>query len=198
MHPATGRVNGRITSYNVCYTKLLRFSHLFGNILSISTAEVITAVVVSCAVLAMVFLHFEEMFSITFDEEFARASGIPVDRLNIVIMVLTAVTVVLAMKVVGIMLTSALLVLPAVTAFQNARGFRSAMLTAVIASLVSLVSGVALSFSLDLPAGASIVVINVVFFGFAFMVRRIAEGSVITSYSIHYTKLYDPACRMNS
>ncbi len=152
------------------------FSYLFGNILSISTAEVITAVVVSCAVLAVVFFRFEEMFSITFDEEFARASGIPVDRLNIVIMVLTAVTVVLAMKVVGIMLTSALLVLPAVTAFQNARGFRSAMLTAVVASLASLVSGVALSFSLDLPAGASIVVINVVFFGFAFTVRRIAEG----------------------
>ena len=152
------------------------FSYLFGNILAISTAELITAVGVSCAVLVTVFFHFEEMFSITFDEEFARASGIPVDRINTVIMVLTAVTVVLAMKVVGIMLTSALLVLPAVTAFQNARGFRNAMLIAVFASLASLVSGVALSFSFDLPAGASIVIINAVLFGIAFMVRHIAEG----------------------
>jgi len=82
------------------------------------------------------------------------------------------------MKVVGIMLTSALLVLPAVTAFQNARGFRNAMLIAVFASLASLVSGIALSFSLDLPAGASIVVINVFFFGLAFMVRHFFEGMV--------------------
>jgi zinc transport system permease protein len=80
------------------------------------------------------------------------------------------------MKVVGIMLTSALLVLPAVTAFQNARGFRNAMLIAAFVSLASLVSGISFSFSLDLPAGASIVVINVAFFGLAFMVRRIAEG----------------------
>jgi len=152
------------------------FSYLFGSILSISTAEVITAVVVSCAVLATVYFYLDEIFSITFDEEFARASGLPVDRINIIIMVLTAITVVLAMKVVGIMLTSALLVLPAVTAFQNARGFRNAMLIAVFASLASLVSGVALSFSLDLPAGASIVAVNVVFFGFAFIVRHMAEG----------------------
>lgn len=152
------------------------FSYLFGNILSISVSEVITAFIVSCAVLAAVYYHFEEIFSITFDEEFARASGIPVDRINTMIMVLTAVTVVLAMKVVGIMLTSALLVLPAVTAFQNARGFRNAMLVAPLASLLSLVSGIALSFSLDLPAGALIVVINFIFFCAAFLVRNLAGG----------------------
>jgi len=153
------------------------FSYLFGNILSISMSEVITAVIVSCAVLGAVNFHFEEIFSITFDEEFARASGIPVDRINAMIMVLTAVTVVLAMKVVGIMLTSALLVLPAVTAFQNARGFRNAMVIASLVSLLSLVTGVALSFSLNLPSGASIVVINFVFFGVAFLFRRIAAGT---------------------
>jgi zinc transport system permease protein len=153
------------------------FSYLFGNILAISTTEVMTATVVSCMVLGAVWRYFEEIFSLTFDEEFARATGIPVDRINALLMVLTAVTVVLAMKVVGIMLTSALLVLPAVTAFQNARGFRNAMLIASVVSLVSLVAGIALSFSLNLPSGASIVVINFLFFCGAFLVRYAAGSS---------------------
>jgi zinc transport system permease protein len=152
------------------------FSYLFGSILSISVTEVATAVVISLAVLATVYAHFDEIFSITFDEEFAKASGIPVDRINTLLMMLTAVTVVLAMKVVGIMLTSALLVLPAVTAFQNARGFRNAMAIAAVSSLLSLVSGIFVSFSLDLPAGATIVVINFIFFAFSFLLRRMARG----------------------
>jgi len=153
------------------------FSYLFGNILSISMTEVVTAVIISLSVLAAVYVYFDEIYSITFDEEFARASGIPVDRINTVLMVLTAVTVVLAMKVVGIMLTSALLVLPAVTAFQNARGFRNAMLLASISALLSLVLGVLFSFALNLPAGASIVLINFFIFACSYLLRRMARGT---------------------
>jgi zinc transport system permease protein len=148
------------------------FSYLFGNILSISTVEVAVAVVISLSVLAAIYFLFDEIFSITFDEDFARASGIPVDRINAVLMVLTAVTVVLTMKVVGIMLTSALLVLPAVTAFQNARGFRNAIIIAAVSSLLALVSGVFISFALNLPAGATIVLVNVFLFCGAFLFRH--------------------------
>ncbi len=148
------------------------FSYLFGNILSISAGEVFAAVIISLSVLGAIFFFFDEIFSITFDEEFARASGIPVDRINTVLMVLTAVTVVLTMKVVGIMLTSALLVLPAVTAFQNARGFRNAIIIASVSSLLSLVSGIFISFTLNLPAGATIVMINVFLLCGAFLFRH--------------------------
>ena len=154
------------------------FSYLFGNILAISTAEVMTAAIVSCVVLGAVGLLFDQIFSLTFDEEFARASGIPVDRINALLMVLTAVTVVLAMKVVGIMLTSALLVLPAVTAFQNARGFRNAILVACLVSFVSLTAGIALSFRFNLPSGASIVIVNFLFFSGAFLLRHAAGRGV--------------------
>ena len=147
------------------------FSYLFGNILSISTLEVAAAVVISLSVLAAIYFFFDEIFSITFDEDFARASGIPVNRINAVLMVLTAVTVVLTMKVVGIMLTSALLVLPAVTAFQNARGFRNAIIIASISSLLSLVAGVFISFALNLPAGATIVMVNVFLLCGSFLFR---------------------------
>jgi len=148
------------------------FSYLFGNILSISTIEVAVSVLISLSVLAAIYLFFDEIFSITFDEDFARASGIPVDRINAVLMLLTAVTVVLTMKVVGIMLTSALLVLPAVTAFQNARGFRNAIIMAAVSSLFSLVSGVFISYALNLPAGATIVMVNVFLFGGSFLFRH--------------------------
>jgi len=147
------------------------FSYLFGNILSISALEVAAAVVISLTVLAAIYFFFHEIFSITFDEDFARASGIPVDRINAVLMALTAVTVVLTMKVVGIMLTSALLVIPAVTAFQNARGFRNAIIIASISSLLSLVAGIFISFALNLPAGATIVMVNVLLFCSAFLFR---------------------------
>ncbi len=152
------------------------FSYLFGNILSISATEVTVACVISLVVLSSVYIYFDELFSITFDEEFARASGIPVDRINTILMVLTAVTVVLAMKVAGIMLTSALLVLPAVTAFQNARGFRNAMLVAALSSLVALLSGIVVSFVWDLPAGAMIVMINFFFFVCSFLFRHMTRG----------------------
>ena len=148
------------------------FSYLFGSILSVSSTEVGTSAAVCVAVLVVLYVNYEEIFSITFDEDFARASGVPVDRINGLLMVLTAVTVVLAMKVVGIMLTSALLVLPAVTAFQLATGFRNAMAIAGASSLLSLVSGVFISYAFNLPAGAAIVLVNVLFLTISFFARQ--------------------------
>lgn len=144
------------------------FSYLFGNILAISAAEVLTAVVLSMAALLIVYLYYHELLSITFDEEFARASGINADRLNAVVVLLTAVTVVLTMRVVGILLTSALLILPAVTSLQLARGFRHSLVIASAASVFSVVAGIALSFYADLPTGATIVLINLLLFVAAF------------------------------
>ncbi|MCX5857596.1 MAG: metal ABC transporter permease, partial [Deltaproteobacteria bacterium] len=108
------------------------FSYLFGNILAISDAEVMVSIVLSLFVLLLIYVYYHEIFSITFDEEFARASGIDTKKINAMLVLLAAVTVVLAMNVVGIMLVSALLILPAVTALQLARGFRN---TLVIAGL---------------------------------------------------------------
>ncbi len=95
-------------------------------------------------------------------------------RINIVLTFLTAITVVLAVKVVGVMLVSALLILPAVTALQLARGFGSAMLIATLDAVVSVLSGITLSFFLDIPAGATIVMVNAVFFGSALLYKKIS------------------------
>ncbi|MBA4371612.1 MAG: ABC transporter [Thermodesulfovibrio sp.] len=148
------------------------FSYLFGNILSISGYEVISSIGLSILVMAVIVFYFNEILSITFDEEFARASGINTGRINAILVMLTGVTVVLTMKVVGIMLTSALLILPASTAFQLARGFRNAMAIAAGTSVFSVVAGIVISFVMNLPTGATIVLLNAGFFLAAFLFKQ--------------------------
>ncbi len=154
------------------------FSYLFGNILSIGTGDVITAIAVSSIVLLIVYFNYQDILSLTFDEEFAIASGINAARINAVIVIMTAVTVVLTMKIVGIMLTSALLILPAVTAFQVARGFGKAIVIAAVVSLFSVFAGIVASFSMNLPAGASIVMVNFLLFSLMFLYRNIRFSHV--------------------
>jgi zinc transport system permease protein len=149
------------------------FSYLFGNILAISIEEVYTAIALSVIVLAVIVFNYYDIFSITFDEEFARASGINAARINAMIVMFTAITVVLTMKVVGIMLASALLIFPAVTAFQIARGFKSALSIAAVVAVISLFAGIALSLLLNLPTGASIVIVHFVFFTLAFTLKSV-------------------------
>ncbi len=148
------------------------FSYLFGNILSISGTEVYTSIALSVIVLLAIFLNYYEVFSLTFDEEFAKASGIDTERINRLIVLFTAITVVLSMKVVGIMLTSALLILPAVTAFQVAKGFKHALIFAAVFSLFSVNSGIFISFIFNLPTGATIVLLNFLLFLLALSYKK--------------------------
>jgi zinc transport system permease protein len=152
------------------------FSTLFGNILAIGQGEMVISVALSIVVLAVILLFFNDIFSMTFDEEFARVSGIATERISVTLVLLTAVTVVLAMNVVGVMLVSALLVLPAVTALQLARGFRTAMLISAGTALVSVTGGIFISVSLNLPSGATIVMTNFVLFLAAFAARVVRGG----------------------
>ena len=151
------------------------FSYLFGNILSISNQEVYLSLGLSITVLLIIIVLYNDLFSVTFDEEFARITGVKTERINLVLIFLTAVTVVLAIKVVGIMLVSALLILPAVTALQVARGFKSTMVLAILDSIISVVLGITISFFLNLPTGATIVLINAAFFGIALLYKSIAR-----------------------
>ncbi len=140
------------------------FSYLFGNILAVSYAEAALALLLALGVLIFLGLNYRQIMTMTYDEEFAKTTGIKTRRLNIITVILTAVTVVLAMRVAGIMLTSALLILPAVTALQLARGFVSALIIAAAVSILAVILGIIASFLLDLPAGASIVLVNFLLF----------------------------------
>jgi zinc transport system permease protein len=147
-------------------------SYLFGNILSITTQEVGIAFALFCVVLLLLSLFFNDLFAIAFDEELARVSGIRTTTINAVLVLLTALSVVLAMKLVGIMLISSLLILPAVSALQLARSFKACVALAALQGGCSVVAGIFLSFAANLPTSAMIVLLNLLFFSLAFLARR--------------------------
>ena len=148
------------------------FSYLFGSILAISTLEVYLSIGLSLFVLVMIRLFYYDLFLCTFDEEAARVSGIKVGVINKILILLTAMTIVLGIKVVGTMLVSSLIIFPPVTALQLARGFKAAMVLAALAAVVSVVGGILISILADLPTGATIVIVNGVLFCIARLFRR--------------------------
>jgi zinc transport system permease protein len=158
-------------------------SYLFGNILSITTQEVGIAFVLFCVVLLLLSLFFNDLFAIAFDEELARVSGIRTKTINAVLVLLTALSVVLAMKLVGIMLISSLLILPAVSALQLARSFKACVALAALQGGCSVVAGIFLSFAANLPTSAMIVLLNLLFFSLAFLVRRYLLNSTISQFN---------------
>jgi zinc transport system permease protein len=148
------------------------FSYLFGNILSVSAPEVVVSVIFSLAVLAIICIFYSDIFATTCDPEFAKVAGIRIGRINMIIALLTSVTVVLTMKVVGIMLTSSLLIIPAVTALQIARSFKKTMIIASCLGVASVIFGIVISFIVNLPTGAVIVMVNLFFFIVIFFCRN--------------------------
>ncbi len=147
-------------------------SYLFGNILAITREEVWIAAGLFGVVMLLLTLYFNDLLAITFNEDLARVSGISTQRINIVLVMLTALSVVLAMKLVGIMLISSLLILPAVSALQLARSFRACILLAALQGCCSVIIGIFVSFVTNLPTSATIVLINLLFFIMSFTARR--------------------------
>jgi zinc transport system permease protein len=148
------------------------FGYLFGNVLAIDPGEVWVAFLLALAVLAAVAFFYQEFLFLTFDSESARASGVRVERLDSLMAVLTAVTVVVGMKVVGILLISALLVIPAAAALQVARNFKGAMALSAALAVVSSAVGLIAAFFLDWPPSGTIVLVSGVLFLVLFASRQ--------------------------
>ena len=151
------------------------FSYLFGNILAISREEVVFSIILSVVVILMIVFSYYDLLSVTFDEEFAHVSGIDTKKINAILVLLTSLAVVLSMKVVGILLVSSLLILPAVTALQLAKGFRTTIVVAATSALLSVIAGITISLLANLPAGATIVMFNLLLFLIALVYKKTAK-----------------------
>lgn len=136
-------------------------SYMFGSILAMSREDVVLSVILSVVVLALYLFFYEKIFAVTFDAAFARATGIHTGWYHMLLAVLTAVTVVLGMRMMGALLISSLIIFPALTAMRVFRQYRSVILCAVCISVLSFVLGITMSFVLGTPAGASIVVVDI-------------------------------------
>lgn len=139
-------------------------SYLFGALTTTSRADLIGIAVLGAAVLAAMLFLRPALFAICHDEEYARVSGLPVRALNLLLAVTTAVTVTIAMRAVGLLLISALMVVPVATAQQVTRGFATTMALAMGIGLLSAGSGVWLAATADTALGATIVVLAIATF----------------------------------
>lgn len=140
------------------------FGYLFGSILAVSTFDLWLILVLGLAVVGVVMLLYKEFFFLSFDEELAKVNGLPVQGLYYLLLTLMSVTIVVSIKVVGIILVSALLVIPAAAAFQLTRRFRNMMILSVVLGVVSGVVGLILSYYFNLASGATIVITATIIF----------------------------------
>jgi len=147
-------------------------SYLFGDILAIEPLEVWLSIGLAGAVVIVILLNYRKLMYLTFDRDAAKASGVKTERFDILLTVLTAITVVLGMKVVGILLVTALLVIPAAAGLQVAARFKQALFLSCAVSFISVLVGLSAAFVFDLPASATIVLLAFVIFGVFFLGRR--------------------------
>lgn len=134
-------------------------SYLFGSVLAMSWADVIAAAVLAVMALAFVVLFFKELLFVSFDEETAIASGLPVRLVYYGLLVTMALTIVISIKLVGIILVSALLVIPGATGLQLSRNYCGVLLVSVLSGLASMALGLYLSYRADIPSGATVVMV---------------------------------------
>jgi zinc transport system permease protein len=147
-------------------------SYLFGDILAIDAFEVALSTVLAAVVVVAILANYRRLMYLTFDPEAAKASGVKTARLDALLAILTSITVVLGMKVVGILLVTALLVIPAAAALLLAASFKQALLFSSLVAALSVVCGLLAAFYLDLPASATVVLTAFAVFGAFFLLRR--------------------------
>lgn len=138
--------------------------YLFGNILLVTQSDLILMAILDAVILVFVMLYYKQLLAICFDEEFARVRGVRVELLHTLLLCMVALTVVLLVKVVGLILVMALLTLPAATAMQFSRSLLRIMLLAVIFGALICSAGLWISYMPDLPAGATMVITAAVFY----------------------------------
>ncbi|MFL6160395.1 MAG: metal ABC transporter permease [Marmoricola sp.] len=134
-------------------------TYLFGSIATLTTTDVWVTGTLAVIVVVLCLTLMPQLFSVANDEEYARTTGLSVPAYNVLVSVLAALSVSVAMRTVGLLLVSALLVIPVATAQQFARGFRSTMLSAMVAGLLASVVGVTISAFVTVPPGATIVLV---------------------------------------
>lgn len=139
-------------------------SYMFGSILAMSREDVYLSAGLSLVVLCLFVFCYNKIFAVTFDENFAKATGVQVEFYNVMIAVLTAVTIVLGMRMMGAMLISSLIIFPALTSMRIFKSFRGVVVCSGVLAVICFCIGMVLSYGLSTPAGASVVLVNLAAF----------------------------------
>lgn len=139
-------------------------SYMFGSIVAVNKSDVIISIILSAVVLLLYVIMHNGIFSVTFDESFAKATGTKVSFYNTVVAILTAVTIVVGMRLMGAILISSLLIFPSLTAMRFFRSFRGVVICSAAVSALGFFLGFVAAYRFDLPTGASVVAVNAIAF----------------------------------
>lgn len=150
---------------------------LFGSLLAEGRSDAVFSIILSSLVLLCYILLYPRLFVITFDQSFSRASGIHTERYSLMLAILSALTIVLGMRMLGSLLISALIIFPPLTAMRVFKTYKAVTISSAVISVVSFMAGISLSYGLGTPVGASIVSVNlIVFMLFSFVRVLLKRG----------------------
>lgn len=150
-------------------------NYMFGSILSLSTADTITGIIVTLMVSILFVFFYHRIFAVTFDEEFAQATGTKVNFLNTIIAILTSLTVVIGMRLMGTLLVSSLIVFPPLSAIRLCKTFKGVTVCSALISIISFTLGLILSYIFSFPTGATIVITNLLIMLICIVIRKIKD-----------------------
>lgn len=136
------------------------YNYLFGSILAMSSFDVGLSIVLSLIVILLYILFYNKIFTITFDENFAKATGVNTKFYNMILAILTSITIVLGMRIMGSLLISSLIIFPSLNAMNISKSFKGVVFFAGLTSVICFFIGITISFIYSLPSGASIVLVN--------------------------------------
>lgn len=140
------------------------YNYMFGSVLAMSRTDVTLALCLSVVVLILFVFFYQKIFAVTFDEVFAKATGLKSELYTMLIAALTAITIVIGMRIMGTLLISSLIIFPAMTSMRVFHSFRGVVISSALVSVLCFAFGLLFSFLLALPTGASVVLVNLVMF----------------------------------
>lgn len=153
------------------------YNYMFGSILAISESDLKISVALSIVVIILFIFFYQKIFAITFDENFSKAIGVHIRFYKMMLAILTAITIVIGMRMMGTLLISSLIIFPALSSMRIFKSFQKVIISSSVISVICFVSGIILSYQLSTPAGASIVIMNLICF-LAFNIIGFLNGKI--------------------
>ena len=156
------------------------YNYMFGSILTMKQSDIVITSILATVVITLFIIFYDEIFAVTFDESFAKATGTKVSLYNMLISSLTAITIVIGMRMMGALLISSLIIFPSVSSMRLAKSYRSVIVSSCIVSVFSFISGMVFSVKYSAPTGASVVCVNLFIFMFFSALRKISETPLLS------------------
>ncbi len=150
-------------------------NYMFGSILALGLGEAVIAAISGIVIIAVYVLFYQKIFTVTFDEDFAAVTGVRVKWYNSINAILTSLTVVVGMRIMGALLISSIVTFPALSSMRICKHYKCTVIVAAVISIVSFLFGILLSFAFDIPTGAAVVLTNLVVFIMLSVIGRVKQ-----------------------